>query len=209
MISTAVSRNTTSRTYDWVKNNSQLINVGVTRAKEKLVVVTDKNAIDILSRKDDDLYALIDYVQKNGTTQVSQSTANRFTIGFSNNSVFEDEFYKTMSHYCTIQGTRFERNVKLTDVFPEEINNAALNKREFDGIVFEGKAPKVIFEVNGAEHTKNKKRIESDTLKMQLAKSKDVKLILIPNQYVKHYEYIRELMNKIKGGVYQKTLFED
>jgi hypothetical protein len=209
MISTALSRNTTSRTYDWVKNNSQLINVGVTRAREKLVVVTDKKAIDILSRKDDDLYALIEYVQKNGTTQVSQSTANRFTIGFSNNSVFEDEFYKTMSHYCTIQGTRFERNVKLTDVFPEEINNATVNKREFDGIVFEGKVPKVIFEVNGAEHSKNKKRIESDTLKMQLTKSKDVKLILIPNQYVKHYEYIRELMNKIKGGVSQKALFED
>jgi hypothetical protein len=209
IISTALSRNTTSRTYDWVKNNSQLINVGVTRAKEKLVVVTDKKAVDILSRKEDDLYALIEYVQKNGTTQVSQSTANRFTIGFSNNSVFEDEFYKTMSHYCTVQGTRFERNVKLTDVFPDEINNAAVNKREFDGIVFEGKVPKVIFEVNGAEHVKNKKRIESDTLKMQLAKSKDVKIILIPNQYVKHYEYIRELMNKIKGGVYQKTLFED
>jgi hypothetical protein len=147
-------------------------------------------------------------VQKNGTTQVSQSTANKFTIGFSNNSVFEDEFYKTMSHYCMIQGTRFQRNVKLTDVFPEEINNPALNKREFDGIVFEGKMPRVIFEVNGIEHAKNKKRIESDILKMRLTKSKDVKLILIPNQYVKHYEYIRELMNKIKGGVYQKTLFE-
>jgi len=30
----------------------------------------------------------------------------------------------------------------------------------------------------------------------------------IPNQYVNHYEFIRELMNKIKGGVYQKTLFD-
>lgn len=144
MISTALSGNTTSRTYDWVKNNSQLINVGVTRAKEKLVVVTDKKAVDTLSRKDDDLYALIEYVQKNGSTQVSQSNANKFTIGFSNNSVFEDEFYKTMSHYCTVQGTRFERNVKLTDVFPEEINDPALNKREFDGILFEGRVPKVI-----------------------------------------------------------------
>ncbi len=208
IISTAISRNTTSRTYDWVKNNSQLINVGVTRAKQKLIVFTDKKAVDALSRKDDDLYALIEYVQKNGTSQISQSAANKFTIGFSNNSLFEDEFYKTMSHYCTIQGTRFQRNVKLTDVFPEEINNPDMNKREFDGVVFEGRVPKVLFEVNGTEHTKNKKRIESDILKMRFAKSKDLKLIIIPNQYVKHYEYIRELMNKIKGGVYQKTLFE-
>jgi hypothetical protein len=82
-----------------------LINVGVTRARERLVVVTDKRAIDILSRKDDDLYALIDYVQKNGTSRVSESAVSKLTIGFSNDSVFEDEFYKTMSHYCTVQGT--------------------------------------------------------------------------------------------------------
>ncbi|MFM7854058.1 MAG: DEAD/DEAH box helicase, partial [Flammeovirgaceae bacterium] len=73
ILSTAISRNTTSRTYDWVKNNSQLINVGVTRAKHKLVVVTDQTAIGILSRKDDDLYALIEYVQKNGAVEISQS----------------------------------------------------------------------------------------------------------------------------------------
>jgi len=209
IISTSISRNTTSRTYDWIKNNSQLINVGVTRAQENLIVVADKKAIDILSKKDDDLYALIDYVQKNGTSQIQQSTANRFTIGFSNDSKFEDEFYKTMSHYCTIHGTRFERNVKVLDVFPEEINNPAVNKKEFDGVIFQGRIPKVVFEINGAEHYKNKKRIHSDSIKMELLRSKNIARIFIPNQYVKHYEFIRELINKIKGGAYQQTLFED
>jgi superfamily I DNA and/or RNA helicase len=208
IISTSISRDTTPRTYDWVKNNSQLINVGVTRAQEKLIVFTDKKAIDSLSRRDDDLYALIEYVQQNGTTQVAQSTVNKFTIGFSNNSVFEDEFYKTMSHYCTIQGARFERNVKLTDLFPEEIKNPALNKREFDGVIYVGKIPQIVFEVNGADHYHNRKRMESDKLKGQLLISKNLKLILIPNQYVKHYEFIRELINKIKGGTYQKSLFD-
>jgi len=209
IISTSISRNTTSKTYDWIKNNSQLINVGVTRAQENLVVVADKKSIDILSRKNDDLYALIDYVQKNGITQIPKSTANRFTIGFSNDSKFEDEFYKTMSHYCTIQGTRFERNKKVIDIFPEEINNRNVNKKEFDGIIFQGRIPKVVFEINGAEHYKNKKRIDSDKIKIQLLKSKNIDRIFIPNQYVKHYEFIRELINKIKGGVYQKTLFDD
>lgn len=208
ILSTSISRNTTSRTYDWIKNNSQLINVGVTRAQENLIVVADKTAVGILSRKDDDLYALIDYVQKNGTTQIQQSAANRFTIGFSNDSKFEDEFYKTMSHYCTIQGTRFERNVKVTDVFPGEINNPDVNKKEFDGVIFQGKTPKVVFEINGDEHYKNKKRINSDRIKFQLLSAKNIARMAIPNQYVKHYEFIRELMNKIKGGVYQKTLFD-
>jgi hypothetical protein len=162
----------------------------------------------ILSRKDDDLYALIDYVQKNGSTQIQQSTANKFTIGFSNDSKFEDEFYKTMSHYCTIEGARFERNKKVKDLFPEEINNPDVNKKEFDGVLFQGRTPKVVFEINGAEHYKNNKRIASDQVKMQLLRSKDIKLILIPNQYVKHYQFIRELINKIKGGVYQQSLFD-
>lgn len=34
-------------------------------------------------------------------------------------------------------------------------------------------------------------------------------MILIPNQHLQHYEYTRELMNKIKGGVYQNTLLEE
>ena len=209
IISTSISRNTTARTYDWIKNNSQLINVGVTRAQENLVVVADKRAIDILSRKDDDLYALVDYVQKNGKTQIPLSTANRFTIGFSNDSKFEDEFYKTMSHYCSIQGGRFERNVKVLDVFPEEINNPEVNKKEFDGVIYQGRSPKVVFEINGTEHYKNKKRIDSDKIKMQLLRNKGIDRITIPNPYVKHYEFIRELMNKIKGNAYQKTLFDE
>ncbi|WP_162343771.1 DEAD/DEAH box helicase [Cyclobacterium salsum] len=208
IISTSISSNTSPRTYDWIKNNSQLINVGVTRAQHNLVVVADKKAIDRLSRKDDDLYALIDYVQKNGTTQIQKSAANKFTIGFSNDSKFEDEFYKTMSHYCTIQGTRFERNVKVIDVFPGELNNPDVNKKEFDGVIFQGRMPKVVFEINGIEHFKNKKRIESDKIKMQLLHSKNIDRIIVPNHYVKHYEFIRELMNKIKGGVYQKALFD-
>lgn len=207
IISTSISSRTTSRTYDWIKDNSQLINVGVTRAQEKLVVFTDKKAIDILSRKDDDLYALIEYVQANGATTIPQSSVNKFTIGFSNNSTFEDEFYKTMSHYCTIQGSRFERNVKATDLFPEEVHNKAVINREFDGVIYIGKIPQVVFEINGAEHYNNKKRIASDKLKMQLLKGKNLPLITIPNQYVKHYEFIRELMSKIKGGSYQESLF--
>lgn len=209
IISTAISRQTSTRTYDWIKNNSQLINVGVTRAKENLIVVTDKNAIDILSKKDDDLYALIDYVEKNGTTQISQSTVNKLTIGFSNNSKFEDEFYKTMQHYCTVQDVKFDRNVKVVTVFPEEKDNDLVNKKEFDGVLFQKGIPKVVFEINGREHTNNKKRIGSDKIKMDLLKRKEIHLIVIPNNYVKHYEFIRELLIKFKKGAYQKSLFEE
>ena len=208
IISTAISKQTTPRTYDWIKNNSQLINVGVTRAKEYLIVVTDRKAIDILSNKKDDLYALIDYVEKNGTTQISQSVVNKFTIGFSNNSKFEDEFYKTMQHYCSIKGSRFKRSVKVIDVFPEEKDNQLVNQKEFDGVIYEKGVPKIVFEINGSEHSTKKKTIESDKIKMEILRTKNIKRLFIPNQYVKHYEFIRELIGKLNGDGYQKSLFD-
>lgn len=208
IISTAISRKTTQKTYDWIKNNSELINVGITRAKENLIVVTDLNAIDKLSRKDDDLYALISYAITNGTTEIAQSTVNKFTIGFSNNSKFEDEFYKTMQHYCTLKDTRFKRNVKIIDLFPEESNNTLVNKKEFDGVLFQNNNPKVVFELNGQEHYNNKRTLQSDKAKMDILASKEIQLLFIPNQYVKHYEFIRELINKFNGDVYQQTLFD-
>lgn len=207
IISTAISRQTNSRTYDWIKNNSQLINVGVTRAKENLIIVTDKNAIDILSRKDDDLYALIQYVERNGSTQIPQSVVNKFTVGFSNNSKFENDFYKTMQHYCTVKGGRFKRNVKVIDLFPDEKGNDLVNKKEFDGVLYNGSVPEIVFELNGAEHNKNKKRIASDKTKMELLMRKKISFFPIPNQYAKHYEFIGELISKFKGDGYQKELF--
>jgi len=208
MISTALSTKTSTKTYDWIKNNSQLINVGVTRAKENLIVVTDLQAIDILSRKDDDLYALVEYATNNGATHIAQSTVNKFTIGFSNNSKFEDEFYKTMQHYCSLKDTRFRRNVKISELFPEESNNIVVNKKEFDGVLFENNTPKVIFEINGQEHYNKRKTIQSDILKKELIASKNLQLIFVPNQYVKHYEFIRELINKFNGDLYQASLFD-
>jgi superfamily I DNA and/or RNA helicase len=208
IISTSISRNTSSKTYDWIKNNSQLINVGVTRAQENLVVVADSRAIDILSRKDDDLYALIDYVKKNGNTEVPLSKVNRFTIGYSNDSEFENEFYRTMSHYCSVDKARFDRNVKIVRIFPEVKEDKTLNKKEFDGVIYENNIPRVVFEINGDEHRFNKKVINSDQVKINFLQSKNVALLSIPNHYVKHYEFIRELMCKIKGLSYQKELFD-
>lgn len=209
IISTALSTKTSPKTYDWIKNNSELLNVGVTRAKENLIVVADFEAIKTLSQKDDDLYALIAYAYHNGTTEVAQSEVNKFTIGFSNNSKFEDEFYNTMQHYCSLNDTRFRRNVKIIEVFPEESNNQLVNKKEFDGVLFQNNLPKVVFELNGQEHYHNKKTMKSDVVKMDLIRSKNLQLLLIPNQYVKHYEFIRELINKFNGDVYQRTLFDN
>lgn len=209
ILSTSISNQTTPRTYNWIKDNNELLNVAITRAKENLIVVADTAAIDILSNKKDDLYSLIEYVKNNGNIEIQQSTTGRFTIGFSNNSENEDEFYKTMSHYCSVKGSSYARNVKVLNVFPEEFNNAELKNKEFDGVLYEGRIPKVVFEINGIEHYRDKKRIKSDKLKMKLLQEKGIPLVFMQNSLVKHYEFITNLLNKIKGGVHQTSLFNN
>jgi len=113
-----------------------------------------------------------------------------------------------MRHFCSVNGGKFKRNVKVIDVFPEEKDNKLVNKKEFDGVLYEAKIPRVIFEINGREHSSKKRTINSDRAKINLVKKKEPALMMIPNHYVKHYEYIRELINKMKGDVYQKTLFD-
>lgn len=208
IISTSISKTTSPRTYDWIKNNSQLLNVGATRARDHLIVVTDQAAIDILSRKDDDLFALIQYVKSNGLIEVAESTHNKFTIGYSNDSIFENEFYKTMQHYCSVRGGKFKRNVKISELFPDVKDNPLVNKKEFDAVFYEINEPKIVFELNGKEHYRNKRRIASDIIKMDLLKKMNIRYIAVPNVYVKHYEFIRELINKFNGDVFQKTLFD-
>lgn len=208
IISTSISQNTHLKTFDWIKNNSQLINVGITRAKDKLIVAADTKAINLLSKKDDDLYALIQYIKSNGQVQVAQSKTHRFTIGFSNDSKFEDEFFKTIQHYCSVRGSRFERNVKVAALFPQLINNPTFKNREFDGVLYQSQAPRIVFEIDGSEHYSRKKTIDIDKLKSEIVLENKLEIVKIPNQYTKHYEFICNLIGRINGEPYQVSLFE-
>ena len=56
-------------TYDWLKNNKELINVATSRAKDKLDPSCGRERIGAPScreMQDDDLYELVQYVKTNG-----------------------------------------------------------------------------------------------------------------------------------------------
>lgn len=123
IFSTSISPRTSQKTYEWLKNNAELINVGVTRAKKKLIIASDYDALDKLSDKSDDLYALVNYIKSNGECAVAPSI-NTISIGKSNNSEAEDEFYKTISQFCsTHRYFEAERNVPFSKIFKRMIQN--------------------------------------------------------------------------------------
>lgn len=215
ILSTALSTKTSKRTFEWLKNNQELINVAVTRAKDKLIIAADTDVLSVLSDdKKDDLYNLVEYVKNEGKISVPPSEAPTIEIGSSNGSQAEDEFYKTVSHFCSCHRSfEMERNVKLSKLFKSEKSFANSNK-EFDMVLYEtsifGKKPRIVFEINGGEHFGVLSRERSDKSKMAICKEKGIKIIFIPNSFVKNYEYIVDIIASSKNAdiPIQQTIFD-
>ena len=204
IMSAALSTKTSIKTMEWIKNNHELINVGVTRAKDKFVFVGDKEAIDKLSgEENNDIKVLSDYVYKNGDIVIPKSDAI-ISFDFSNDSKNEKDFFDTIQPYFNRRGSKFrvERNVPVKDAI-KSIRSEDLKligKKEFDvivkvsgGIFNHNYRTIVAFEIDGGEHIGSKKAIVLDRQKEEACKRYGVKLIRISNSAVKDYESIISL----------------
>lgn len=214
IFSTSISPRTSKRTYEWLKNNAELINVGITRAKKKFVIATDYEALENLSDKSDDLYSLVNYVKNNGMIEISPSLLNNISIGKSNGSKAEDEFYKTISHFCSTNiNFEVERNVSFRKIFKND-PILSKSKKEFDLVLYEKQfftsKVSIVIEINGGEHFGNYNREKSDAEKREICKKQGWKFLSIPNSFVKSYEEIREIILSTKGKEYEQLkLFDD
>ena len=227
IMSAALSVKTSKKTMDWIKNNHELINVGVTRAKEKFIFVGDKTAIDALSgNQTNDIKVLSDYVFNNGELIVPKSDAI-ISYDFSNDSKNEKDFFDTVQPYFNRRGSKFriERNVPvktaIKNVFDEDYK--IIGKKEFDvivqvsgGLFNRNYRTIVVFEIDGGEHIGSKRTAVLDRQKEEVCKRYGIKLIRIPNSAVKDYESIISLfefvvkdMPTIDEAYSQMSLFDE
>ena len=210
IMSSALCTRTAKRTMDWIKNNHELINVAVTRAKDTFIFAGDKEAIDLLSEdEENDLKALSDYVFSKGTLEVPPSSV-RISSDFSNDSQSEKDFFETITPYFTRRGSkmRIERNVPVKDAI-KAINDEDLElmgQKEFDVIVqattgglFSRNIYNTIlvFEIDGGEHIGSRETAKRDRQKEDICKAYGVKMIRIANSDVKDYELIIRLVESI------------
>ena len=199
IISSSISPKTSKKTFDWIKNNSEITNVAVTRAKKNLIVVADVEALNKLSTdKKDDLYNLVKYVASNGKSEVLPSESYTIQIGNSNGSKSEDMFFQTISHFCSVNNIfQAKRNVKLSSIFSND-TILVKSKLEFDIVLYQIEGinliPKIAIELQGGEHFGNIDREKCDTRKSQICKEKGITLLEIPNSFAKSYETIKELI---------------
>lgn len=199
IISSSISPKTSKKTFEWIKNNAEITNVAVTRAKKHLIVVSDVEALEKLSTdKKDDLYNLVKYVANKGNEEVLPNESYRIQIGNSNGSKFEDDFFRTLSHFCSINNFfQVKRNVKLSILFSNDpvLSNSRL---EFDIVLYKiddrKLIPTIAIELQGGEHFGNMEREKCDARKVQICKEKDITLLEIPNSFAKSYENMKELI---------------
>ena len=211
IFSPAIGLKSAKKTYDWLANNKELINVAVTRAQNKLVFVADDEALEALSNKEteDDIIALSNYVKENGNITVSKSTVNKIEIGLSNGSECENELFKTMTHFCSVyKSFTVKRNQPVNKVLSavDEVElNRYFNHAEFDLVLYSknffGKTkPHLVIELNGGEHYMSKsKSVSNDLKKIKICEKNDIQYLSIPNSYSKSYETISNLIFALNG----------
>ena len=215
LFSLAVTDKTTSRTYEWLKNNKELINVATSRAKEQLIVFSSGKNLDRLHKNnsDDDLYDLTEYVKTNGEYKVAEKSAASRALGVKPYTTeTEEAFLQSLKlaldnvlynkRKCTVH-----KEVSISHVFKDNISGSDLfYSGRFDFVVYEkeyGKReiPILAIELDGKEHMEDDALRKRDEKKNAICKKHGFELIRIENSYARRYNYIKDiLINYFEGS---------
>lgn len=211
LLSLAVTKNTNPKAFDWLKNNEELINVAITRAKNRLVLFCDEEEINKRSKETNDLKELKDYVKQNGRNiNITEKNTNSYinSVNYKEyNTQNEKDVFKAISHIVDTYGAnRFivKDKVKVNEILlnftSRELRNYGF-KAHFDLVIFnkfrEKEIPILVVEVDGIEHETDEKVIKRDKKKEQICKDNNLKLVRIKNDYSRRYYYIKETIKFI------------
>lgn len=215
LFSLALTDTTLKSTYDWLKNNKELINVATSRARNQLVMVGSSKEIERLNagNGDDDLYELVNYVKNNGITEITPRENSSRALGIKPYSTAtESAFFQTLNHALdnvlnTSGKCVVRKEVAISHVFENEpyINDLFFTGR-FDFVVYEKRGreefPILAIELDGQEHAEDEKVKARDLKKEQICKAHNFELIRVKNTYARRYYYIKEILSNYFSGVY-------
>ena len=207
LFSTAITDKTQSGTYEWLKNNKELINVATSRAKDKLIILSDSRNLERLHRKDaeDDLYELIQYTKTRGKSQVTQKKANSRALGVKPfSTATEEAFLQNLNHaldniWLSHNRYSIQKEVPISQVFQDNITNSDLfYMGRFDFIVYErnGKEdiPVLAIELDGKEHFEDNVVKMRDKKKNDICKAHNMQIIRVENVYARRYNHIKDIL---------------
>lgn len=210
LFSLALTDNTYPKTYEWLKNNRELLNVAVSRAKDKLVLLSSTKQLERLHKKDeqDDLYELANYVRNNGDYKVTSRENSSRALGIKPYSTeTEDAFLTTLNHALSVmlnENTKFavKREVQLSHLFDKNKDDCDFfYKGSLDFVIykkgFRGKEePVLAIELDGPEHHDNPKVMARDEKKKQICKNHGFDLIHVDNSYARRYNFVKDILEE-------------
>lgn len=207
LFSTVITDQTQAGTYNWLKNNKELINVATSRAKDKLIVLADSNNLKRLHQKDseDDLYELLKYVYKNGESYVTEKKANSRALGVKPfSTATEEAFLENLTHALSniwLSQNKYvvRKEVGIAHVFQDNINYSDLfYSGRFDFVVYQknGKQeiPILAIELDGKEHFTDEVVKQRDIKKNEICAAHNLQIIRVENSYARRYNHIKEIL---------------
>lgn len=207
LFSTAITDQTQTGTYEWLKNNKELINVATSRARDKLIVLSDSANLARLHSQntEDDLYELVEYVKKNGESQVTQKKANSRALGVKPfSTATEEAFLENLNHALEniwLSQNRFavRKEVAISQVFEDNVSCSDLfYTGRFDFVVYENQGgeemPVLAIELDGKEHFEDEVVQNRDNKKNKICADHNLQLIRVENSYARRYSHIKEIL---------------
>ena len=207
LFSTALTDETHSGTYEWLKNNKELINVATSRAKDKLIVLADSQNLERLNGRvaDDDLYELVQYVRKNGESHVTEKKTNSRALGVKPfSTAVEEAFLQNLTHaleniWLSQSKYSIKKEVAISQVFQDNVNYSDLfYSGRFDFVVYEKmgrqEMPVLAIELDGKEHFSEEVVQNRDRKKNEICAAHNLQIIRVENSYARRYNHIKEIL---------------
>ena len=209
LFSLSVTNQTRPETYNWLKNNRELINVSTSRAREKLMLISSSNAINHLHQSEgqDDIYDLVEYVKSSGTYQVAQHPVESRALGIRPYSTETEEAFMTNLNHALdtafTDGSRYtvHKEVPISQVFLDNPSYSDFFYRgRFDFVVYRvvqrQELPILAIELDGKEHRDDTVVKQRDAKKEAICHEHGFELIRVDNTYARRYHYIKEILIK-------------
>ena len=207
LFSLSLTDRTRAETYNWLKNNKELINVSTSRAKHQLVLFSSEKELRRLhagNLNDDDLFDLFQYIKSErfvesralGIRPYSTETETMFmeSLNLALDNAFQD-------------GSRFtvRKEVPISQVFMNNISHQDYFYRgRFDFVVFrkvqKEEVPVLAIELDGKEHLEEDVVKHRDQIKQNICKEHHFTLIRVDNTYARRYHYIKDILIKYFKG---------
>ncbi len=207
LFSTAITNQTKAGTYNWLKNNKELINVATSRARDRLIMLSNSKELERLHQNEggDDLFELARYVRTNGTSVVTGRQNNSRALGVKPfSTATEEAFLQSLNHaleniWMSQSMYRVHKEIAVSQVFENNIGDQNLfYSGRFDFVVYEvlgrREMPVLAIELDGKEHYEDEIVRERDRKKNEICRLHGLQLIRVENSYARRYNYIKEIL---------------